>query len=68
MFVDVLLHHTTKQVYILHLYCKSTFESSIITGIQRNSHVLMKLEPCIILEIFLKFSDFEPRYSFKLHS
>ena len=28
----------------------------------------MKLEPCIILKLFLNFSDSEPEYSYKLYS
>ena len=28
----------------------------------------MKLESCIILELFLNFSDSEPEYSYKLYS
>ena len=28
----------------------------------------MKLEPCIILNLSLKFSDFEPQYPYKLYS
>ena len=28
----------------------------------------MKLEPCIIIKLFLNFSDSEPQYSYKLYS
>ena len=34
----------------------------------KNSYVLMKLEPRIILRLFLNFSDFEPQYSYELYS
>ena len=36
--------------------------------IQKSSYILMKHDPSIILKSFLNFSNFEPRYSFKLYS
>ena len=35
---------------------------------QEYSYVLMKLDPRIILQLFLNFSDFERQYSYKLYS
>ena len=55
----------SKNFNILYRFCKSTSENSFITRMLKNSYVVMKLEPCIILKLFLNFSDFESDYSCK---
>ena len=62
------MHHKNKLEYALYRWGRSTFESSIITRMQETSYVLMKLEPRIILKLFLNFSDVEPQYSYKIFS
>ena len=32
----------------------------------KNSYILMKFEPFIILKLILNFSDFEPQYTYKI--
>ena len=70
IFVDVLLHHKTKQERNRRInfasILQNTPESNIITKIK--ILVLMKLEPCIFLELFINFSDFEPQNSYKFYS
>ena len=50
------------------LIMQSTPEGIIIPRLQKITYVLIKLEPHIILELFLNFSDCEPQYSYKLYS
>ena len=39
-----------------------------VAKIQKHSYVLMKLEPHIIVKLYLNFSNFEPQYSYKYYS
>ena len=45
--------------YYYNLYCCSYTQKF---------QVLMKLESCIILQLFFNFSDSEPEYSYKVYS
>ena len=47
----------SKGVSILYRQCKSTSESNITTGMQKNYYDLMKLDPCINCKIVLNLSD-----------
>ena len=50
------------------MFCIDNAKVHLITRIQKSNYVLMKLEPSIILKLFLNLSDFRPRYSYKLYS
>ena len=59
IFVEVLLHHETKQKFVFCIDSAKVHLQAISQG-TKNSYVLMKLELRIILKLFLNLSDFEP--------
>ena len=48
---------------MLYRYRKLIYKQSYSSNTQELK-VLMKLEPCIIIELFLSFNDSEPEYSY----
>ena len=68
MFVDIVQHSKTKQEFICCIdNAKVHLKAVLQLGSKKNAYIWVKLRPCIFLKLFLNFSDFEPRYSFKIY-
>ena len=67
IFVDVLIHHKPKRYFFVFCLDNAKVHLKAILQLgQKSFYVLMKLQSCIILQLVINFSEFEPLYFYEI--